>query len=98
MCFVNGIINNGMEIFQNFFSTLFFMLLLMATPDLVAQKANTSYSVTQQDARLQVAIYYQVDNDAFGNLSQDYRITVRNNTQDKLHVYIEYYADLVCGT
>ena len=63
-----------------------------------AQKTMNSFAVTQQDPRLYVAMEYQIeDNSVLGAFTQDYRITVRNKTRDKLHVYIEYYAETVCG-
>src|SRR5690606_30310713 len=79
----------------------FFALLgtvwLLATSNSLAQKADTPVKLTQQDSRIQVSMYYQKENNAFGGLTQDYKITVQNKTNDKLHIHIEYYADLVCG-
>jgi len=77
---------------------IFGMMCLLIPHNLAAQKATTSYPVTQQDSRLHVGMDYQIeDNNVLGAFSQDYRITVQNKTNDKLHVYIEYYAETVCG-
>lgn len=74
--------------------SLFFLLLAMG---LQAQVTGRKQALTQQDGRVHVEMFYQQSNDAIGDLTQDYRITVKNKTNDKLHVYITYYADLVCG-
>lgn len=72
--------------------------IVLGAKKVVAQKATTSYAVTQQDPRLFIGMDYQVEDDhVLGIFTQDYRITVQNKTQDKLRVYIEYYAETVCG-
>lgn len=72
--------------------------IVLGATKVIAQKATTSYAVTQQDARLFIGMDYQVEDDhVLGIFTQDYRITVQNKTQDKLHVYIDYYAETVCG-
>lgn len=72
--------------------------MVLITKNIVAQKTTTSYAVTQQDSRLFIGMDYQMeDNHVLGVFTQDYRITVQNKTQDKLHVYLEYYAETVCG-
>ncbi len=64
----------------------------------IAQKTTTTFAVRQQDPRLHVGMEYELgDNNTLGVFTQDYRITVQNKTNDKLHVYIEYYAETVCG-
>lgn len=74
------------------------VLSLLMAPRLLAQRATTTFAVTQQDQRLHIGMEYQIeDNNILGAFSQDYRITVQNKTSDKLHVYIEYYAETVCG-
>lgn len=72
--------------------------MVLISKNIVAQKATTSYAVTQQDPRLFIGMDYQMEDDhVLGVFTQDYRITVQNKTQDKLHVYLEYYAETVCG-
>lgn len=74
------------------------MMVLILSHNLWAQKVTTAFPVAQQDARLHVGMEYQVeDNNVLGAFSQDYRITVQNKTNDKLRVYIDYYAETVCG-
>ncbi len=75
---------------------IFGMICLFASNSLTAQ-VNNVFAVEQQDARIYVEMFYQYDNNAFGNLTQDFKINVYNRTNDKLHIYIEYYADLTCG-
>lgn len=80
-------------------TALVLALCLLSVPYARGQRTNVSFPVSQQDHRLSIGLEYQAsDNAVLGALSQDYRITVRNKTQDKLHVYIEYYVDLVCGS
>ncbi len=81
---------------------LFFIWLLLLSGltmgTVVAQPAaSTAYPVTQLDPRLHVELYYEKSDVVFGGFSQDFRMVFRNNTKDKLRVYIEFYADLVCG-
>lgn len=73
------------------------MGVLLPTAFICGQKYMVNIPVTQQDQRVHVSLMYQEKNHAFGMLTQDYRITVTNNTQDKLKVYIDYGARLVCG-
>ncbi|GEM_PF-4274679 len=73
-----------------------FVMILWSTVSF-AQKANLYASLSQQDPRLYIAMAYQPDADAFGALSQDFKIEITNVTNDKLKILIEYYADLVCG-
>ena len=71
---------------------------LLFAPPAISQSYMVSYPVIQQDPRLQVNLWYQKENDnLLGAFTQDYKITVQNKTNDKLHVYINYHADLVCG-
>lgn len=41
--------------------------------------------------------YEKEDNALLGALTIDYKIAVQNLTNDKLHVFIDYYANTVCG-
>lgn len=87
-----------MKRMANLLAGIFGMMCLLMPHNLAAQKATTSYAVSQQDARLHVGMEYELgDNNILGVFTQDYRITVQNRTNDKLHVYIEYYAETVCG-
>ena len=80
------------------FSLLLVTFLLSTVPVIYGQtKYMVDIPVTQQDSRIHVTLMYQEKNDAFGMMTQDYRITVTNNTTDKLKVYIDYGARLVCG-
>ncbi|WHF52533.1 hypothetical protein QGN23_04445 [Chryseobacterium gotjawalense] len=72
--------------------------LLLQTINLSGQKYMVDIPVSQQDPRVHVTLMYQEKNSAFGVMTQDYRILVKNNTADKLKVYIEYGAQLVCGS
>src|SRR5690554_1422768 len=77
---------------------VFLVLCLFIVPNCLAQAPMTSYPVNQQDPRIRVSIFYQKQNDALlGAFTQDYKIVVQNLTNDKLHIEIDYYANLTCG-
>lgn len=87
-----------MKIINRTLAGIFGIMCLITPYNLIAQKKTTPFAVTQQDSRLHIGMEYQIeDNNLLGGFSQDYRITVRNKTNDKLHIYIEYYAETVCG-
>lgn len=77
---------------------LFLVILLLQTTPVSGQRYMVTIPVTQQDPRIHVTLMYQEKNSAFGAMTQDYRITVKNNTSDKLKVHLEYEAVLTCGT
>lgn len=73
-------------------------LLMLQIFTATGQKYMVNIPITQQDPRIHVTLMYQEKNNAFGMMTQDYRITVRNNTADKLKVNIDFGARLICGT
>ncbi len=86
-----------MKLNLTFFSARVTFIMVLLSDLMFAQNANRYASLSQQDHRLNIAMAYQPDADAFGALTQDFKIEIANLTNDKLHIFIEYYADLVCG-